>query len=104
MGNDEESGLQGCQYTRQDGHCSCGCNTAKVESDGVPESLTMQVGGDHYKKMGIQPIEYILANNIPFAEGNVIKYVSRWRDKGGVRDLEKALHTLEILIEHEKSR
>jgi hypothetical protein len=63
--------------------------------------LQTQVGGSHYTDMTIQPIEYILANNIPFPEGNVIKYVSRWRAKGGVKDLEKAKHHLELLIEHE---
>jgi hypothetical protein len=43
-----------------------------------------------------------MANEIPFVEGNVIKYVSRWRDKNGVEDLKKAVHFLEILIEHNK--
>lgn len=64
-------------------------------------ALTVQVGGDHYKNLAIQPIEYIHANNIPFPEGCVIKYVSRWRDKGGIRDLEKAKHFIELLIELE---
>jgi hypothetical protein len=63
--------------------------------------IATQVGGDHYKKLRIQPIEYIHANGIPFAEGNVIKYVTRWRDKGGIRDLEKAKHFIELLIELE---
>lgn len=49
----------------------------------------------------MQPIEYIHANNIPFAEGSVIKYVTRWRDKGGIKDLEKARHFLDLLIELE---
>lgn len=66
-----------------------------------PHSLNEQVGGSHYKKMKIQPIEYIMANNIPFVEGSVIKYVSRWRDKNGVEDLRKARHFLDILIESE---
>ena len=64
-------------------------------------ALDNQVAGDHYKKMKIQPLEFIHANNIPFAEGCVIKYVSRWRDKGGIDDLEKAKHFLELLIELE---
>lgn len=63
-----------------------------------------QVGGDHYKKMAIQPIEYILANDIPFTEGNVIKYVSRWKSKGGVQDLRKAQHMLSLLIAHEEGK
>lgn len=72
----------------------------------VPKTaaLQTQVGGAHYTDMKIQPIEYILANSIPFPEGNVIKYVSRWRAKGGVKDLEKAKHHLELLIEHEKAK
>ena len=48
-----------------------------------------QVAGDHYKKLKIQPIEYILANEMQFCEGAIIKYISRWRDKGGVEDLRK---------------
>ena len=70
-------------------------------SNTVPSTvnaLDRQEGGDHYKKLKIQPIEYIHANGIPFAEGSVIKYVSRWRDKGGVQDLQKAKHFLELLI------
>lgn len=63
--------------------------------------LARQEGGDHYKRLKIQPIEYIHANGIPFAEGSVIKYVTRWRDKGGVKDLEKARHFLDLLIELE---
>jgi len=65
-------------------------------------ALNTQVSGDHYKSLTIQPIEYIHANNIPFAEGSVIKYVTRWRDKGGLADLEKAKHFLELLIELEE--
>jgi hypothetical protein len=58
-----------------------------------------QVGGSHYKDMAIQPLEYIMANGIPFAEGNVIKYVSRWRKKNGLQDLRKSLDMLEKIIE-----
>lgn len=63
--------------------------------------LDVQVGGDHYKKFTIQPIEYIHANNIPYMEGNIIKYVTRWRDKNGIADLEKAKHYIELLIKLE---
>jgi hypothetical protein len=65
-------------------------------------ALARQVSGGHYKSLKIQPIEYIHANGIPFAEGSVIKYVTRWRDKGGIADLEKAKHFLELLIELEQ--
>lgn len=65
-------------------------------------ALAAQVGGSHYRQMAIQPIEYIHANGIPFAEGNIIKYVSRWRSKNGIADLEKARHFIDLLIELER--
>ena len=64
-------------------------------------ALQQQVGGDHYRARGIQPIEYIHANNLGFCEGNVVKYVTRWKDKGGEDDLRKAIHYLELLIQLE---
>jgi len=60
-----------------------------------------QVGGIHYKGQAIQPWDYIAANKLGYFEGNIVKYVSRWRDKGGVEDLRKARHYLEKLIELE---
>ena len=64
-------------------------------------ALDTQVGGDHYKQMQIQPVEFCHANQIPFIEGCVIKYVCRWRHKGGVDDLRKAHHLLTLMIELE---
>lgn len=64
-------------------------------------ALHTQVAGDHYKQHGIQPIEYIHANGLPFIEGNVVKYITRWRDKGGIKDLEKIKHYIDLLIELE---
>ena len=64
-------------------------------------ALKEQVAGSHYKDMAIQPFEYIHRNNIGFAEGSVIKYVSRWRSKGGIDDLKKARHFIDLLIEME---
>lgn len=58
-----------------------------------------QVGGDHYRKLKIQPAEYILANNIGWAEGCAIAYLTRWQDKGGVEDLHKAIHSIQLRIE-----
>lgn len=66
------------------------------------KALDVQHGGNHYKKLKIQPVEYIMANGIPYMEGNVIKYISRWRDKGGMQDLKKAKHYIELLIENEE--
>ena len=65
------------------------------------KSLKKQVAGSHYKELPIQPVEYVYRNDVGFFEGNVIKYVTRWRDKGGIDDLEKAKHYLEMLIEFE---
>ena len=62
-------------------------------------SLNTQVAGNHYKQLPIQPVEYIYANNIGYFEGNVIKYVTRWKEKGGIKDLEKAKHYIDLLIE-----
>ena len=59
------------------------------------------IGGDHYRQGSIQPIEYIHANNLSFCEGNVVKYVTRWRHKDGIKDLEKAKHYIELLMELE---
>ena len=67
-------------------------------------ALDTQVGGSHYKDLKIQPVEYITANNIPYMEGNIIKYVTRWREKGGLRDLEKARHYLDMLIEMQNKK
>ena len=65
---------------------------------GVADLLKVQVDGDHYKEMTIQPVEFIHANGIGYFEGNVIKYVSRWRSKGGLSDLHKAAHYISLLI------
>lgn len=59
----------------------------------------VQVGGDHYKKNAIQPWDYITSNQLGYLEGNIVKYVSRWKDKGGRQDLEKAKHYLDKLLE-----
>lgn len=64
-------------------------------------ALDVQIGGVHYAAKAIQPVQYIHANDIGFFEGNVIKYVTRWKDKGGLEDLRKAKHYIELLLELE---
>ena len=59
----------------------------------------IQVGGEHYKTLPIQPVEFILANDLGFCEGNAVKYLCRYKQKGGAQDLHKAKHYIEILIE-----
>ena len=67
------------------------------------DSLHRQVDGDHYKSMKIQPAEFINENNLPYAEGNAIKYICRHKNKGKKKDIEKAIHYLEMIIERDYS-
>jgi len=61
-----------------------------------------QVGGNHYKDCKIQPIDYIMENNLTFCEGNALKYITRHRRKGdGAKDIHKAIHYLEMILEIE---
>lgn len=62
-----------------------------------------QVGGRHYIERAIQPWDYIIANKMGYLEGNIIKYVSRYKDKNGIEDLVKAAHYLDKLIEVTRS-
>ena len=66
--------------------------------------LREQVGGDHYSKLAIQPVEYINKNNLTYLQGNVIKYITRYKDKNGLQDLQKAKHYVEMLIELEEGK
>jgi hypothetical protein len=65
------------------------------------KSLLTQVGGNHYKKMVIQPAEFINKNKLLFAEGNAIKYICRHSEKGGIQDIDKAIHYLEMVKERD---
>ena len=58
-----------------------------------------QVGGSHYCSLPVQPWDFIYGNGLGFLEGSIIKYVSRYKNKGGVQDLHKARHFLDKLIE-----
>jgi hypothetical protein len=78
---------------------------AALERNGSNRSpLKIQPGGSHYKSQAIQPVEYIVANKLPFIEGNIVKYITRWRNKGGVKDLEKIIHYVQLLIYFEEYR
>ena len=61
-------------------------------------ALAKQVSGDHYKNMVIQPVEFIVHNEIGFLEGNVIKYVARHKHKNGADDIRKAMHYCELIL------
>lgn len=62
-------------------------------------ALDTQVSGQHYKNYIIQPVEFIVKNDIAFLEANVIKYVCRHRNKNGIEDLEKAEHYIQLAKE-----
>jgi len=68
------------------------------------KSFKKQVGGNHYLKNKIQPVDFIIKNNIGFVEGNIIKYILRFKEKGGVQDLLKAKHYIELLIDSSKGK
>ena len=57
----------------------------------------------HYLKYKIEPITFVMTNQLPFAEGNVIKYIMRWRDKNGIQDLKKAKRYIDLIIELEET-
>ena len=79
-------------------------NEEPFKSSGLPP-LSKQIGGSHYKDMKVQPIEFIMANNLSFVVGNIIKYACRFDKKGhAIQDLEKVIHYAQILIEEEKSK
>ncbi len=65
------------------------------------KSFTVQVGGDHYKKLPIQPAIYSQKNELGWMEGEIVKYVTRHKFKGKKQDLEKARHIIDMLIEVE---
>lgn len=59
-----------------------------------------QVGGSHYQ-LPIEPVDYIMQNGLTYLQGNVIKYITRYKNKNGKEDLLKAIHYIEMIIERE---
>ena len=70
-----------------------------VDSEKVETALDTQLGGEHYKKYAIQPVEFITKNKLGFLEGCVIKRICRYENKNGLEDLKKAKHEIDLLIE-----
>ena len=70
---------------------SSGSDESSKETQ-VYNPLIAQEGGGHYKDRGIQPLEYTMQNNLSFCEGNVVKYISRYKSKNGIEDLAKVIH------------
>ena len=78
--------------------------TGRPFDSGQSSANATQVGGQHYAAKPIQPWDFIAANELDYFEGNVVKYISRWRNKNGIADLEKAKHYIELLIELENRK
>ena len=72
-----------------------------TEKPRIQIALAKQEGGQHYKDKAIQPIVYIPANNLGFCEGNVVKYITRHKEKNGAEDIRKVIHYCELLLELE---
>lgn len=74
---------------------------SEVTTGGTQNALDKQVGGGHYKRFVIQPVEFCQKNKLGYCESNVIKYVVRHQFKNGVEDIKKAIHYLELLLQLE---
>lgn len=93
-------GLSGAHY--QAGYVACKEREREVSTTlQNPKPTDRQEGGGHYKKLAIQPIEYIQKNELGYLEGNVIKYVTRHKDKGKAEDIRKAIHYLELILKYQ---
>jgi hypothetical protein len=73
-----------------------------LQQPSAQDPMATQVGGDHYKNKTIQPVEFSHANNLGYLEGCIIKRITRWREKDGIKDLEKIKHEVDLLIAMEK--
>ena len=69
-----------------------------MEMETTDNPLKSQVGGNHYKGLKIQPIEYIHANGLDFLQGNIVKYATRHKDKNGAEDVKKIIHYAELIL------
>lgn len=65
------------------------------------KATNKQIGGNHYKDMKYQPMDFAYDNNLGAHQYDIIKYVCRYKTKGGEEDLDKAIHVLEMLKERE---
>lgn len=101
-----------CEKTIPCEHCSnfsdisrsCSLGLIRYELPAAPATSAFgrQEGGSHYTDCAIQPFEYSMANKLDPMQHTAVKYVTRFRSKGGIADLRKAIHTIELLIEWEE--
>ena len=90
-----------CNATAPEGVHSTDTLAKGIDLIDTPATST-QIGGNHYRDMTIQPAEFIHKNGIEFLPGCVIKRMCRWRKKDGLKDLRKAIHEIELMIEFEE--
>ena len=60
------------------------------------KSLDVQIGGNHYKGCGYQPVKFAVDLNLNFIQGNIVKYATRYRSKNGKQDLQKVIHYAQL--------
>lgn len=65
----------------------------------MSKATDTQVGGSHYKDFKIQPLEFTMANNLDFIQGNIVKYACRHKTKNGAEDLRKVIHYAQLALE-----
>lgn len=105
----------GCPHEKPKGwvlctQCECLSIKAKLKltepkmNPSTESAESTQVGGDHYRKLKIQPMRYSMENNLNACQHTIIKYVTRYKDRGGILDLEKAKHTIDLLIQFEREK
>jgi len=92
----ELAGWRGNDPVTHAGHVGTRCREEPLEDR--QDAWASQVGGRHYADMVIQPFEFSMANKLDPMQHTIIKYVARFRDKNGIQDLEKAKHTIDLLI------
>ena len=108
--NDPTNNCKGCAFEENREGCMAAegmhnCLTnhimfiKKETPEHAPAALEKQEGGKHYKGLVIQPVEYIQANGLDFFQGNVVKYVTRHKEKNGAEDIRKAMHYLQLILE-----
>ena len=103
---DKQNGIQGTQtYDNIKEILRCGVSHKDhiVASMEASNAFGKQIAGSHYSKLKIQPMEYCLGNGLNYAQSNVVKYITRYKDKNGIEDLKKAIHCIELLIDWEEN-
>ena len=101
---DVKNGIQGSQtYENIFDLIKCGkSNKEEIVNSMKEGAFGKQIAGSHYSKLKIQPMTYCLENQLNYAQSNVVKYITRYKDKNGIEDLKKAIHCIELLIQWEE--